>query len=690
MNRTLFNRRSCTAVLLGLVLALPTMAQKKAPPGSGGGGDDTAGAPEKKAPPGQGAEYKPSKELIDQFKEAAEKDQNPKVLLMVGQDARAQGMAPVRTRGADAGGADPTRRGVGDVILDFDKTGIADVLENALGVYLQEGFGEFVDPASLAEAERTEIKNKLGRDDAEGLATMAQKLNADVVIYIRFQELPPAERGENKERFRCVAEVKHLRRRTSRKVTPFDWDGPVDVRNARRYAGVLSEEFMKQYVAMVKGAARGQDVAVRLEKLPSTVSQKQVKTWLGIDGGTVKISDWTADADDLITCEATVRFKGDASDIEDAIRTQSKRDGLDFTLVKAESNRVILTSKEAGEALPLWYAITDPGDKTPERGQFKAMVKKQPQTLSVVVNWLLDPAQYKLDHMKYDFHGSAYYFSGSWSAPAASLITGEPRGENSAAGTQAVSLEKVGNALKDVFSDAGLEIKEFDAANFAATREARKVQSLDGGGGESDLVKVMKQTSNTDLILWAKVRLVRDKELANGNAASMSLTLYDTPTGRYLASANWDGDRTVLKRPDLKGIPPKFFRDAQEGEVVGRYLAGNIMGKWLKKAPVTEFQVHNAKSFEETRAFAEAIGSIQGVTVSNIRHDNAMGSFQITYEGNLDAVKGQIATKSSEYPGARAGKVTEAAAGKIVWTFDKDESKKDEASKNESKTEGVR
>jgi len=666
-------------LLLALSVTVPAFGQKKPPPGTGGGEPAANSGGTKAPPPTQGKVYAPSQELIEEFQDAVEQDNFPKVLMMIGQDARAQGRGAVGTRGSDAGGADPARQDVGDTLLDFDRTGITEVLENALGVYLQEGFEEFVDPSALATAERTEILNKVGRDDIEGLTTMAQKLNADVVIYIRFQELPLAERPENNERFRCTAEIKHLRRRSTRKVTPFDWDGPIDVRNARRYAGALAEEFMKQYIAMVRGRARSMEIAVRLEKLPSNVTSSQVRKWLTLEGaaGTPKISDTTTDPDNLITVEGSVRHRGEASDVEEAIRQAARADGIELGLVKGEEARIILEARGSvssaagvtatGVEQPCWFAVTDPEDKAPARIQFRDMVKKQPQTMCIVVNWVLDPAQYKLDHARYVVNGSTYFFSG-WSLPNVSIVTGEPRGDNTAVGTQTVSMEKLGNELKQVFSDAGIEVKEFDAVNAAMAKEADKLQSLKGG--EEDVVKVLRNTFNTDVLLWAKVRIVRQAELNNAAMASISLTLYDTTTGRFIAATNWDGDASVLKRPETRGIPARYWRDAKSGEFAARYIAGNIMCKWLKKSPVTEFQVHGAKTFTETRSFAESVGTIPGVTVSNIRHDNALGTFLVTYEGNLDELKLAIDTKASEYPGARKGKLTEATAGKIVWTFD--------------------
>jgi len=93
------------------------------------------------------------------------------------------------------------------------------------------------------------------------------------------------------------------------------------------------------------------------------------------------------------------------------------------------------------------------------------------------------------------------------------------------------------------------------------------------------------------------------------------------------------------------------------------------MCKWLRKAPATEFQVHGTKTFDETRNFAESIGTISDVTVSNIRHDNAMGTFIVTYEGNLDDLKIAISKKVAD-TSQRKGTLTEATAGKIVWTFE--------------------
>lgn len=337
---------SCVMCLL-LTVAVSAFGQKK-PPSSVENSKPAANDGGTKAPPPtQGKIYAPSEELIEEFRDAVEKDNFPKVLMLVRQAPLMVEQANEGARGIDVVGPEPVSRDATPAPLNFDHTGITDVLENALGVYLQEGFEEFVDPSSLETDELAEmIHNNIGRDEVDGLTAIAQKLNAEVVIYIRFLELHPAERPLNNERFRCTAEIKHLRRLTSRKVASFDWDGPIDVRNARRYAGALAEEFMKQYIAMVRN--RAIEVSIRMERLPGHVTNNQVCRWLTMEGvsGKPKVLDTTTGPDQRITVEGRVRYRGDTSVIEDAIRQSARADGVELAVIKNEQTRIILESHD--------------------------------------------------------------------------------------------------------------------------------------------------------------------------------------------------------------------------------------------------------------------------------------------------------------------------------------------------------
>lgn len=342
---------SCVSCVMCLLLAVsvtvPTFGQKKPPPSVESSEPAANNGGTKAPPPTQGKIYAPSEQLIEEFRDAVEKDNFPKVLMLVRQAPLMLDQANESVTGSDAAGADPVSSGAPPTPLIVDHTGITEVLENALGVYLQEGFDEFVDPSSLETDELAEIiHNNTSRNEIDGLTAIAQKLDAEVVIYIRFLELHPAERSQNNERFRCTAEIKHLRRLTSRKVTPFDWDGPIDVRNARRYAGALAEEFMKQYIAMVRN--RAIEVSIRLEKLPGNVTSSQVRKWFTMDGvsGKPKVLDTTTGPDQLITVEGSVRYRGDTSVIDDEIRRSALADGIELTVIKNEENRIVMEARD--------------------------------------------------------------------------------------------------------------------------------------------------------------------------------------------------------------------------------------------------------------------------------------------------------------------------------------------------------
>ncbi|MGC4030474.1 MAG: hypothetical protein QM754_01830 [Tepidisphaeraceae bacterium] len=428
---------------------------------------------------------------------------------------------------------------------------------------------------------------------------------------------------------------------------------------------------MTQYVAMTKRAARGQEIAVRLEKLPAGTKASQIKAWLKIEGavGVPKLGDVVADADDLLNAEATLVAKLDAAEVVDAVIAAAKEDGVSLRRVMSSPNRITLTADHAAaknNAAGLWFRMTDPEDKTGSREQILTKLKNEPQTMAVVVNWVLDPKQAAADRAQFVINGQALFYTAAWSAPAVSITTSEPRADK-AVGTGTVSLDKLGSELNRQLDAAGIRLKDFAAVEAAFKADAEKNKAV---AGPDEVTKLLAGTAKVDKILLAEVRLAGDAELKDAAAASIACRIYDVATGDYVASATWDGDGSI-SRDETQTIGRNFFREARPGEIAARKLVGEMFAQWARKSLSATFEVRNAKTFDEVKAFAAAVDSIEGVTVQQTRFDHAIGSFVVVMEnGKLETLKNAVTTRAAEYPGVRKGKIVEVVSGRMVWAFE--------------------
>jgi hypothetical protein len=649
-----------TLALLSCVglLTATANAQKKAPPP---GMEETAPAApggKKAPPPGPQTNYEPAEEIKEAFIEACEKDNFPKVLVMVGQDARAGRPDDGATRGGETTGVGGNP-GVGANMKLFDRTGITDVLSNALAVHLQDGFGEFVDPESLSDAQRTEVLGKATRDEDDAIATMAQQLNADLVIHINFIELPLAERPDNNERWRCTAEIKHLRRRSRRAVTPFDWDGPVDVRNARRYAGALAEEYMKQYTAMTKiGQGARRAVQLRLENLPLSVSMKDIAEALkDIEGvsGSPKIGDLNQNPSNLNDVEIEVRFAPETYELEDALKKNLlARLNLEATTSRQESNRLIMSIGSAGLVTGksnddnCWYFVTEKdGEKNKE---FKDFYKNSSQaSMAVIVNWVLDPDQRNADTTRVNIRGNYWWYEITTSREQISKMGGTPRLGASPQGTQFVELEQLQNGISEIFNDNGVEMYSADAALAAIEDQAAKLKALSENKAPDADMQVLLNQMPFDYILWGKAQVRTMDQVNNFVLSKYTFSLYEVKTGKLIATKSWDGIIDKLSRKETKGIPSRFFRDTKLEDAVPRYIAGSIMCKWMSRAPVVEFKVIGSPNEAMARRFFDAIDErVDDTTVGRFRYDMGVASFTCGFEMSNDDFKKALSQIADE------------------------------------------
>jgi len=189
-----------SGLLLGTVVP-PTFVFAKPPP-AGMNTDDAAAdtGSGKKAPPKTGSSNEQSwkevnPELVAKFKTTYKKNGRPKLLILAGIDRRAgntprgQGMGDVAS-GAAAGG------GVGSNISFFDDTGITEALANAIGGNINDdGKVRLVDLEALADRDRREMATRAQNDTDGAIDAMARKVNADIVLYIKFTPLSGEARG---------------------------------------------------------------------------------------------------------------------------------------------------------------------------------------------------------------------------------------------------------------------------------------------------------------------------------------------------------------------------------------------------------------------------------------------------------------------------------------------------------------
>lgn len=201
--------------------------------------------PKKKAPrtSANALDVSLSDEIVDAFRVAYEEDDFPRWLTVVGVDARAFG-----------GDADHRNiAGQDSPILFFDPTGISDMLQTRLNFWLKKNRGlDLLNLSEMSDADRRRA-NGAGEVDAEaGLEMLADRVRADLVLYMEIRAVPDDLRGEGEGLLVVTTQLRD--RRTQRSVfeDSFRWDGRADVRYMNFLAVKTLERLLPEYIDWVE------------------------------------------------------------------------------------------------------------------------------------------------------------------------------------------------------------------------------------------------------------------------------------------------------------------------------------------------------------------------------------------------------------------------------------------------------
>ncbi|HEX3355478.1 MAG TPA: hypothetical protein VHS31_00755, partial [Tepidisphaeraceae bacterium] len=345
---------------------------KKAPPRMAGGGDAPADSGGDSAMPAQKAGPRtasnataeqmkpPADEVIDSFKKAYRKAGRPKLLILVGlardplHDPGQGGIVGGKAQGV----------GVGEDLSFTDTTGITELLENGIGEILNDdGTIKLVDRAALVEKDRRDAESLAQNDADEAIDAMARKVNADLVLFIKFRPTTLANAGQTNYAFSCISELKDINTAQKLPLTPFNWDGELNNERARVYSAVLSNLICQRYAKWQAATGGLRDMSVKIISFADSQAPAKVRRLLkkmdGVDGDVDMSTETTTDGGTNATYE--FQFDGNGADLQDAITDAAKGAGLPLAVLDQKKNSIIFRVGGDGATAqaPDWWLISD-------------------------------------------------------------------------------------------------------------------------------------------------------------------------------------------------------------------------------------------------------------------------------------------------------------------------------------------
>lgn len=223
-------------------------------------------------------------------------------------------------------------RGVGESLMPMDARGDAAMLRSEIERTLLEGRGvEIANADALSDAARRDVELLLLNRERDVADLLSTAVDAPLVLVARLQ---PAERAGAK--YRVTFEAIDVTRGRTVSTVAFDWLGGDDSREIKRYARLLTSDFLDGYERHVAGLGASRpytvrvlgadvhalrDLTDRLERTPGVervrVAQRQ-------------------QARDASAAEMQVRFAGSAFDLTGAMldagaESRLELDSLDMT-----------------------------------------------------------------------------------------------------------------------------------------------------------------------------------------------------------------------------------------------------------------------------------------------------------------------------------------------------------------------
>ncbi len=553
---------------------------------------------------------------VDAFKKAYRGAGRPKMLFLVGVDKHEGTRGPREGRGP-VGSGQVKGPGIGENLAVFDDTGITEVLETGIGAIINDdGRVRMVDLESLSEKDKRDQASHKQNDEDAAIDAMARKVNADLVFYIKFTPLHGKARGVNDASFRCISELKNVNTATKVSLAAFDWDGPIDNQNAKRYCVALSQVFCERFVKIMKAGGGLRPITVKIVQLPASVQATAIRRLIrkidGVDGNVDVTSGNGPDGG-----EATFEFEfdGDVADFLDALIPKVASDlSVKLGVTNQDKNNLLLSASAAGDSRPEWFELTDPKDN-PVKDRFIAAYKKNPLKVALAINWMVDARQW----------GG---INGDWTI----VMLGDPRLANTPFSPASVELERLSSQVSVMFKDLGVEVVNPLQVRSILSAQGDKAKALHN---DRDLAVILGASNTCDVICLGlatapyndAARIPYDFKLTNCN------------NGDLVGAITWPVDERLLKStPKNRGLLAK-----EENRT--RYIAGQMLlaiERSLGGGKIMTAEVRHAADLATVQAVVEKLKKIEEITADGVRYDNGLGTFTIRYSGAYEDISGKI------------------------------------------------
>lgn len=294
-------------------------------------------------------------EITDEFYDSYREDGRPRLLLLVGLDARAFG-----------GDADHREvLGVDTPLLFYDPSGATDALRKALERWLQEAQVTLDRQVAMDEAYKRRIAAVTADGGAQSAINMLLKRQrAKLVLFIEVRAIPEDLRhNPNQPVFKVFLELQDHRGSGGAMWSEhFEWDGSSDAKTVKFLAGKIMRSCMPGYVRRVRRGADDSLYEIAIQGLPEDV-QTVIRRVIERREGTVGDVDYEFQREGQATMTFFEFYSKERLDdlLFDLDRQTSQDLGLrlrrqDLTMTTAQ-----LEALPAEPANPEWLVYTKPG-----------------------------------------------------------------------------------------------------------------------------------------------------------------------------------------------------------------------------------------------------------------------------------------------------------------------------------------
>ena len=584
------------------------------------------------------------RELIRDFQDMYEEDNEPTLLVLLGMDNRGH---DERGHNRNTTAASATRqRGVGSNLSLFDRTGITEQVRAELTGWLSKNRAiDLVDPETMSDLDRRDVLVLAQNNEEDALALLTTKLNAELIYYIKFQPVPAADQVGEVVPFKIIAEIKDARRGRLIDSYALNYRGSTDIRRTREYAVELARWFMTQYNDYVENRPRGLRYAMRVIGFRDDRQMVEARRVIDdIDGIRGKIkANFVANSDDSYG-EFTIKYDGDAMDLSyDVQEILGEELGLNITGLDTQGGTILLRigAPKPPPPMPVWQALQTPDSEKVVDFRSAYNAKDRP-AIGVVINWLVRPDQMSAQVQE--------------TMPMV-LMQGDPRLGNTPQGVDTIGLTDMEGMIMEAFRNMDVTVIDPDQIRKVLSKQAKRVEDLDEA---TDIASLLSDSDGFDILVYGLANIVGGSDQAERIQYSFKIT--SLSNGEFLGAQRW---------PDEEY--PSFKIDPHSRQQVGRYLGSRLLGDIymnnLKSASTMRVRIDNALGQQHVSQLAKALkDDVEGVfQVSSPTFDRGIGTFDLRYTGNYAAILDEVGLLNARMPFTIT--VKESDPGKIVATM---------------------